>query len=67
MNDFVHSDGADAMRRALALLDEAVGRHEAELARAGDDDSAAPAQALRRSIGMMRREADLLRLRLRDA
>lgn len=51
----------EELRGALARLEEAVARHEVRLAAAPGEADDPAAQVLRRSVAMMRQEADRLR------
>jgi hypothetical protein len=61
MYDSGHSEGRADLRSALLRLDEAVARHEALLAHAGNESPEPSLQVLKRSVAMMRQEADRLR------
>jgi hypothetical protein len=61
MYDSGHSDDHAELRSVLLRLDEAVARHEALAAHPGNVSPEPSLQVLRRSIAMMRQEADCLR------
>lgn len=65
MCDSGHSEPAEEKRRALELLEEALVRHEAALAGIGPRFSHPPVEVLRRSVDLMRQEAERLRTELR--
>lgn len=67
MYDSGHSEDLAELRSALLRLDEAVARHEALLARAGAESPGPSLQVLKRSVSMMRQEADRLRCVLAQA
>jgi len=51
----------EEMRNALLRLEEALARHEAQLAAVRQEREDAALQVLRRSVALMRQEADRLR------
>ena len=51
----------EEMRNALLRLEEALARHEAQLAAVRQEQEDAALQVLRRSVALMRQEADRLR------
>lgn len=61
-----HSATAEDLRGSIEQLEQAVARHEAELAARGEAASHPSAQVLRRSVQLMREEAARLRAELRD-
>ena len=65
MCDSGHSEPTEAKRRALELLEQALVRHEAALAGVGPRLSHPPVEVLRRSVDLMRQEAERLRAELR--
>ena len=65
MCDSGQSDPAQEKRRALELLEQALVRHEAALAGVEPRLSHPPVDVLRRSVDLMRQEAERLRAELR--
>jgi hypothetical protein len=66
MCDTGHSGIGEDVRSALRRLEEAVVRHQRQLAEANDDPADVSLRVLRRSVLLMQQEADRLR-RLIDA
>jgi hypothetical protein len=68
MDESGHSEpcSREEMRSALRRLEEALARHERQLAPVAQDASNLPLQVLRRSVAVMREEADRLRSLLAD-
>jgi hypothetical protein len=59
-----HSETRDELRLALLQLEEALARHEGQAAATRDDRGDPALQVLRRSVGLMRQEAERLRAML---